>query len=297
MEGNKRKRDSSDDISRSAQITFHADTRAFERLFKERSLGELKLAVRRKLGLADGTFVKLKQMRFDTLIDLDDDDDFEALRVHASRTLLPIDIKVIVQQGTSQVGSDPHTNSTSAVVDLPRPSTLAAVPSELASKKRKVAIEDSVTSETAVPTTPAQSQLAREATKAKGRKRKVKAGDADVSAATTSDPTKGVEKASADTGPTSQEKGVGPPKKKQKRAKDVVPPQTGETSEMGELPSVGPSSIPKVSQSRDIGPEKEKVAIRDLAAGNQDKVIPLATKKQKSSKTSKQKDPLGKQVG
>lgn len=90
MASNKRKRDGLDDAPGLARITYHADTRAFERLFKgektnfalrlsqcmvphaERSLEELKDAVKRKLGLESGAVVRLKQMRSNMLLDLDD---------------------------------------------------------------------------------------------------------------------------------------------------------------------------------------------------------------------------------
>ncbi|KAI6169446.1 hypothetical protein EDD17DRAFT_1518868 [Pisolithus thermaeus] len=104
MESNKRKRADAGELPAHARVTYYAGPRAFERLFKESSLQELKDVVRRKLGLGSGVVVKLQQMRPNALLDLDDDDDFEALRAQALRdTGSTIDIRVTVEEDQSKV--------------------------------------------------------------------------------------------------------------------------------------------------------------------------------------------------
>ncbi|KAI6032880.1 hypothetical protein F5J12DRAFT_797038 [Pisolithus orientalis] len=77
---NKRKRDDSGEPPTHARITYHAC----------------------------GMVVKLKQMRSNALLDLDDDDDFEALRVQALRDAhSTIDIKVTVEEDQSKVSTVP----------------------------------------------------------------------------------------------------------------------------------------------------------------------------------------------
>ncbi|KAK7053423.1 hypothetical protein VNI00_004049 [Paramarasmius palmivorus] len=54
------------------RITYHAENRTFDRLFKETSLAELKRVVQRKLGLSNNGVVLLSQIRSGKLIDLED---------------------------------------------------------------------------------------------------------------------------------------------------------------------------------------------------------------------------------
>ncbi|PFH50889.1 hypothetical protein AMATHDRAFT_60216 [Amanita thiersii Skay4041] len=60
------------------RITFHALGRTFDRLFKESSLNDLKQTVRKKLGLPPDSRVDLVQIRAGKIIDLEDEDDFDA---------------------------------------------------------------------------------------------------------------------------------------------------------------------------------------------------------------------------
>ncbi|KIK98339.1 hypothetical protein PAXRUDRAFT_694919 [Paxillus rubicundulus Ve08.2h10] len=127
-EGNKRTLDAIDDDL--PRITYHAEQRTFDRLFKEQSLEETKDVVRRKLGLASGCIVKLQQIRGANFIDLEDgkstkaqregaeirwfvaDDDFDAFRALV-RYSTTVDVQVTVEDspgslaGPSQVSEKP----------------------------------------------------------------------------------------------------------------------------------------------------------------------------------------------
>ncbi|KIJ19042.1 hypothetical protein PAXINDRAFT_97113 [Paxillus involutus ATCC 200175] len=94
------------------RITYHAEQRTFDRLFKEQSLEETKDVVRRKLGLPSGCIVKLRQIRGAKFIDLEDDDDFDAFRALA-RYSTTVDVQVTVEDspgspaGPAQVPEEP----------------------------------------------------------------------------------------------------------------------------------------------------------------------------------------------
>ncbi|KAG7098708.1 hypothetical protein E1B28_000621 [Marasmius oreades] len=79
-----------------SRVTYHALNRTFDRLFKENSLKEMQDAVRRKLGLPENALVILSQVRGGQLIDLEDDDDFDAFHavIHSVRC---VDVKVTLQ--------------------------------------------------------------------------------------------------------------------------------------------------------------------------------------------------------
>ncbi|ESK96687.1 hypothetical protein Moror_6750 [Moniliophthora roreri MCA 2997] len=78
------------------RITYHATNRTFDRLFRETSLTEMKQVVRRKLGLAGNEVVLLSQIRSGKLIDLEDDDDFDAFRALA-HSAASVDVRVTVE--------------------------------------------------------------------------------------------------------------------------------------------------------------------------------------------------------
>ncbi|KAG1847919.1 hypothetical protein F4604DRAFT_1813894 [Suillus subluteus] len=74
-------------------ITYLVGDRSFDRLFKEQSLEEIQNVVRRKLQLPSNSTVKLKQLRGSKVIDLDDDDDFDAFSARA-RLMRLVDVAV-----------------------------------------------------------------------------------------------------------------------------------------------------------------------------------------------------------
>ncbi|KAF8893998.1 hypothetical protein BD779DRAFT_968542 [Infundibulicybe gibba] len=93
--GGKRKRDSDQ-----PRITYHTADRTFDRLFKEKSLNEMKSVVRQKLGLSPVASIHLAQLREDKRIDLEDDDDFDAFLVVIHSTSL---VNVMVTWSTEVV--------------------------------------------------------------------------------------------------------------------------------------------------------------------------------------------------
>ncbi|KIL68746.1 hypothetical protein M378DRAFT_176386 [Amanita muscaria Koide BX008] len=60
------------------RITFHAPGRTFDRLLEESSLSDLKETVGKKLGLGSGSVVQFAQLRNGQLVDLVDENDFDA---------------------------------------------------------------------------------------------------------------------------------------------------------------------------------------------------------------------------
>ncbi|KAF9469963.1 hypothetical protein BDZ94DRAFT_1317052 [Collybia nuda] len=101
MERNKKRKREVDN----PRITYHALTRTFDRLFKEESLAEMKEAARRKLGISLGTPIRLAQIRDGKFIDLDDDDDFDALYAVAHSTSL-VNVQVTVGPEATMPESD-----------------------------------------------------------------------------------------------------------------------------------------------------------------------------------------------
>ncbi|KAI9459104.1 hypothetical protein F5148DRAFT_1377530 [Russula earlei] len=72
---------------------------------EEQSLDEMKNMVRRKLGLASSTPIELKQSRYNEIVDLEDDDDFEVFKA-LTRTSLQVHAIVIVtipENGSSAI--------------------------------------------------------------------------------------------------------------------------------------------------------------------------------------------------
>ncbi|KAF9012457.1 hypothetical protein BDQ17DRAFT_704042 [Cyathus striatus] len=80
------------------RITYHAPGRTFDRLFKEESLRDLKDVVRKKLHVSSSNDIKLVQLRGNTEIDLEDDDDFDAFFSAAHHTSI-LNVRVIVAKG------------------------------------------------------------------------------------------------------------------------------------------------------------------------------------------------------
>jgi hypothetical protein len=78
-------------------ITYLVGDRSFDRLFKEQSLEEIQNVVRRKLQLPSNSTVKLKQLRGSKVIDLDDDDDFDAFSARA-RLMKLVDVAVEISE-------------------------------------------------------------------------------------------------------------------------------------------------------------------------------------------------------
>lgn len=98
VESGKRKREE----EQLPSITYLVGDRSFDRLFKEQSLEEIQNVVRRKLQLPSNTTVKLKQLRGSKVIDLDDDDDFDAFSARARLMKL---VDVAVEISVSPVGA------------------------------------------------------------------------------------------------------------------------------------------------------------------------------------------------
>jgi len=95
MENRKRKREEEDE-EEDAIITFNAPgNRTYERVFQDQSLDDMKNGIRWKLGLDDDVEISLAQTRNGRMIDLEDEDDFKALRVVASARS-KVEIKITV---------------------------------------------------------------------------------------------------------------------------------------------------------------------------------------------------------
>ncbi|EJU01810.1 hypothetical protein DACRYDRAFT_107543 [Dacryopinax primogenitus] len=68
--------------NRVCRITYHVDERVFDRVFNEDSLDDMRAVILKKLGLPDAQ-LGLSQLRDDTEVDLEDDDDFTSLKAQA----------------------------------------------------------------------------------------------------------------------------------------------------------------------------------------------------------------------
>ncbi|KAG1777478.1 hypothetical protein EV702DRAFT_262851 [Suillus placidus] len=123
VESGKRKREE----DQLPNITYLVGDRSFDRLFKEQSLEEIQSVVRRKLQLPSNSTVKLKQLRGSKVIDLDDDDDFDAFSARA-RLMKLVDVAVEISQTPPAQGA---TSSTSMGEALKNSET------GVAKKKRK----------------------------------------------------------------------------------------------------------------------------------------------------------------
>lgn len=293
MASNKRKRDGLDDAPGLARITYHADTRAFERLFKERSLEELEDAVKRKLGLESGAIVRLKQMRSNMLLDLDDDDDFEALRAQAlDDTLSTIDIKVTVEEKSSQP-------STIQAGDQPQP--LFATHAAPTTKKRRITSGDGAptsTPQVATSGTPEAIEPPKQPAKPESKKRKTVSKDtiSMVVPAAPALPPKETEASSVAPKVNGASKGVDePPKKKPKKTKDAVSAPNGESSKAGELSKAGESSkSSEVLKTNDGILDKTKETDKSVDGASAE-ATPTPAPKKKPLKSSKSKDQVGRE--
>ncbi|KAI0344729.1 hypothetical protein BDW22DRAFT_1482912 [Trametopsis cervina] len=113
MESKKRKREDDADPAATTVVTYHAPNgRTFSRVFKEKSLEHTRETVRKKLNLSPNVKLELAQLRNDKVVDLEDDDDFLALRALA-RTNMSLDILVTVSSH-SPGSSEPQHDTTVA---------------------------------------------------------------------------------------------------------------------------------------------------------------------------------------
>ncbi|KAI6026142.1 hypothetical protein BKA83DRAFT_219217 [Pisolithus microcarpus] len=289
MHFNKRKRAASSELPTHARITYHAGPRAFERLFKERSLQELKDVVRRKLGLGSEATVKLKQMRSNALLDLDDDDDFEALRAQALRDAgSTIDIGVTVEEDQSKV---PATST--AVTDGPQ----------------EMAFGDDATATTpqAVAHRTERGGEPGGEPKSKARGKKVKPPPKDTHSAAEStqglpaQPETEADSVTATTKPNVEGEHAGePPKKRQKRAKEKVVHPSNEPATPGaglatgeRLESIEVLKDSEASKSGRISPptdnirERARMAERPIDESPTEAVPPASIKKLAQPRKSK----------
>ncbi|KAF5359930.1 hypothetical protein D9758_014000 [Tetrapyrgos nigripes] len=97
-----------------AIVTYLAPGRTFERLLKEDTLAEIKQVVRIKLDLADDVPIHLAQQRGERVIDLEDEEDFEAFCVAARRSG-SMDVRVIVLSSTNTAKYRPTQRVTSGI--------------------------------------------------------------------------------------------------------------------------------------------------------------------------------------
>ncbi|KAF5370773.1 hypothetical protein D9758_001957 [Tetrapyrgos nigripes] len=135
MESNarKRKRESFEAI-----VTYLAPGRTFDRLLNENSLAETKQVIRRKLNLADDVSIHLAQHRGERIIDLEDDDDFDAFCA-AARMSGTVDVRVIVLSSSNSAIPTPSDSYSQS----PRMNgAVPGIPDTGTAQKRKVAFED-----------------------------------------------------------------------------------------------------------------------------------------------------------
>ncbi|KAM6502545.1 hypothetical protein JOM56_002522 [Amanita muscaria] len=101
------------------RITFHAPGKTFDRLLKERSLSDLKETVREKLGQGSRSVVQLTQLRNGQLVDLEDEDDFDAFCAIANEQRHAT-IQVVLTENSVAEGSSVDANgSTSPLPTTP----------------------------------------------------------------------------------------------------------------------------------------------------------------------------------
>lgn len=91
------------------RITYQCSGRTFDRLFKEKSLDQMKNVVRKKLGLHQDDTVELERWRSGKKIDLEDDDDFEAFKDYI-KTNYHATISVIIRK-SSTASTSPRTDA------------------------------------------------------------------------------------------------------------------------------------------------------------------------------------------
>ncbi|KAI0311959.1 hypothetical protein OF83DRAFT_1177085 [Amylostereum chailletii] len=142
-------------VSTPPRVTYHAEGRTFDRLFKEASLKETRDVVRRKLGLPSATAVELSQLREGKKIDLEDDDDFDAFRALArsrshAEVLVTIKDAASVSESPTRDGQAESSRKRGRSPSPP-PAPPAAKPVSSKGKKKAQLPETSVTPETPVP--------------------------------------------------------------------------------------------------------------------------------------------------
>ncbi|KAK7692921.1 hypothetical protein QCA50_004560 [Cerrena zonata] len=164
MEIKKRKREDQEDIE--TVLTFHAaGGRTFDRLFKDKDLQHLKAGLKKKLQVPEQTEIRLTQLRDGRKVDLDDDEDFDAMRARSHSTS---SINILVAIGNSDFGS-PNQGSqpVSSAESLPPPKkkkrkskaqqSTEDGPStckELCNKTKRVSLVEPSSTSTQLPVTP-----------------------------------------------------------------------------------------------------------------------------------------------
>ncbi|TBU29564.1 hypothetical protein BD311DRAFT_787763 [Dichomitus squalens] len=128
METHKRNRDEDGTL-----VTFYAPNRTFARVYKGQSLEETRSLVRKKLGLPDDTSIRFSRLHEGKVIELDDDEDFEAFR-HLARYVPSLDVSVFVGQTGPPLFTQQATRE--STVNLSNPKRRP--------KKRQAAIPSSV---------------------------------------------------------------------------------------------------------------------------------------------------------
>ncbi|KIK67266.1 hypothetical protein GYMLUDRAFT_861788 [Collybiopsis luxurians FD-317 M1] len=97
------------------RITYHAGSRTFDRLFKEQSLHETEDVVRKKLGLPEDCEFRLAQLRGKHVVDLEDDDDFDAFHAIAHEQMA-VEVLVIIEGDDDR----PTTSERTAIKSISR---------------------------------------------------------------------------------------------------------------------------------------------------------------------------------
>ncbi|PPR00987.1 hypothetical protein CVT24_000281 [Panaeolus cyanescens] len=85
------------------RVTYDAETRTFDRLFKEHSLEEMKAVIRKKMALPSSEKLHLYQVRDGKSIDLEDAEDFEAFAASA-RISATATVRVVIGGKACQSG-------------------------------------------------------------------------------------------------------------------------------------------------------------------------------------------------
>ncbi|TCD63041.1 hypothetical protein EIP91_006054 [Steccherinum ochraceum] len=120
MESRKRKRE--EDVS-AALLTFHAPgDKRFDRLLRDPSLDEMKNAIRKKLKVSADSSIHLAQLRDGRKIDLDDEDDFDALWVLASKQKaveISITVNTAESSGSGNASKQPTNTPSQSTAETP----------------------------------------------------------------------------------------------------------------------------------------------------------------------------------
>ncbi|KAI0702971.1 hypothetical protein C8T65DRAFT_741451 [Cerioporus squamosus] len=142
MDGHKRKRDDEGTI-----VTFYAPNRTFARVYKGQSLNETRDLVRRKLGLSDDSSIRFARLHEGKVIELEDEDDFEAFR-HLARYVTSLDVSVFVgqdyppiftEQSSREASTNPGNNKKRSKKPHPSGSSSVIPPRPASSSRSSVA--------------------------------------------------------------------------------------------------------------------------------------------------------------